>query len=209
MSGQRIAAKVTDGGEGHVPSIEIPIIELVEALSPEGKADLARFLTADALLFANVLECVVTGHYNTDDADGSWWFGSEETLRLREKLVPLMSEIAAGALKEALRQRDVERSLKDRLDRWAWEMYHAWPEHYWKARPNLPDWVQPDWAAKREVCVMVPGHLGTCMDKSFPVATPNGESASKTWCAECGRPQEEHAPEAGWHNARACPVTKG
>lgn len=126
----------------------IDIADVLAGLSKEERRDLARSLVADDVLFAAVLECVASdGHFGrffTEDPDGEWWFDNRKLLELREKLLPLMPEIARGAVKEALRQRNEAQSLEARTSAWAWRMYHAWPAGQTRCRPDgPPEWQPP------------------------------------------------------------------
>src|SRR6185312_12957780 len=98
-------AKIEDG------ELKIDLVALVESLPMDERNNLARFLVADELLWRAVLDCVAdpsryAGHYFKDDADGEWWFSHETVLQLREKLIPIMPEVARLAVEEALRQRN-------------------------------------------------------------------------------------------------------
>lgn len=143
-------AKIENG------DITISVEELVYALSKEDVARVARMVAAKEHLFAAVLECVSSerrnGNYFTDDPDGEWWFDPRSLLDLREKLLPLMSDIARGAVTEALRQRDVAREEEARTRDWAWRLYHAWPDGRWDSRPSHPSgYVPPAERAAAEI----------------------------------------------------------
>ncbi len=103
--------------------LTIDLCDLVESLGKDDHVKLARLVAADKQLFAGVLECVASdsrlGHYFADDTDGSWWFDSAALLELREKLVPLMTEIARGAVTEALRQRNDAQQKEREATTWA------------------------------------------------------------------------------------------
>jgi hypothetical protein len=119
-------------------ALSIDLGELVEGLDDDGKKELARQLVADDHLFAAVLECVAKGEYFADDERGAWWFSPSRVLELREKLLPLMPEIARDAVREALRQRNDAREEERRMWDWAWKLFHAWPSDRWAERPALP-----------------------------------------------------------------------
>lgn len=110
---------------------------LCEHLSEDARINLIRFLVAEETLFAAVLQAVVDGHYHQDDPDGEWWFGSERTAKLRETLLPLMSDIAAKLVGEHAHQRDQAKLLERRANDWAWALYHAWPDGARRDRPEM------------------------------------------------------------------------
>jgi hypothetical protein len=125
--------------------IRFSIADLLEAMTPKQRIDVARFVSADAVLFKAVLECVADdsawGNYNKDDEDGHWWFDSTRVLELRQNLVPLMPTIARQAVTEALRQRNAAQAEVLRYREWAYKMFHAWPrrDDGWQSCPRGPD----------------------------------------------------------------------
>lgn len=126
-------------------TVGVNILDLVDALNQEAKTLLARALVAQKELFAGVLEAVAVGRYFTDDEDGDWWFDAKTMLELREKLIPLMPQVTQDIVKEALQQRDNAEAEKDRYSRWAWQLFHAWPQpkdrYDAERKPKLPDWA--------------------------------------------------------------------
>lgn len=125
-------AKLVDG------KVMIDLADLIDSLSLEECRDVARQVVADEHLFAAVLDCVKDGDFFSDDARGAWWFDRRSVLDLRAKLLPLMPEIAREAVKEALRQRDEAKAESERHRTWAYRMYHAWPDAFWRDRPHGP-----------------------------------------------------------------------
>ena len=122
--------------------LKINLMDLVDAMTEDARNALARMVAADKQLLAGVLECVASqgtvGHYFNEPDEGEWWFDSASLLELREKLLPLMPEIARGAVKKALQQRNDAVLEKDRMWKWAFALYHAWPDRDWSSRPPLP-----------------------------------------------------------------------
>ncbi len=122
--------------------LEIDLCDLVESLNKEDHLTLARLVAADEQLFAGVLECVsssgMLGHYFEDDPSGSWWFDDRALLSLREKLIPLMPEIARGAVRAALQQRNQAQQDAREKDVAFWRIYHAWPTDRSCPSPPLP-----------------------------------------------------------------------
>jgi hypothetical protein len=125
--------------------LTIDVTELIEAMSPETRREVARFVAAKEELFVAVLECVTGGRFFTDDRDGEWWFGEDAVLRLREKLIPLMPDVARRAVTEALRQRNRADGDAAKWQKWAWSLFHAWPEGRMWSRPELPKWTMKEY----------------------------------------------------------------
>lgn len=121
--------------------VTIDLQDLIDTLSLDDCRDVARHVVADEYLFKAVLECVAKGEYFTDDERGAWWFDERTVLEMRAKLLPLMPEIAREAVEAALHQRDEAKAESERHRRWAYQLYHAWPDAHWSARPRGPeDW---------------------------------------------------------------------
>lgn len=139
--------------------ISFEMSDLVDSLSQEDRRELARYVAADSTLFAAVLECVTSegrfGRFFTEDSDGDWWFDNKTLLELREKLIPLMPQVARGAVEEALRQRNVAKAEERRFHDWAWKLFHAWPEDRWQNRPRLPDYARAADPSAAEVDALV------------------------------------------------------
>lgn len=114
----------------------LDMYDLVQGMDALHRADLSRYLVADETLFRAVLECVATGEYFSDSDDGAWWFGNQAVTELREKLKPMMSDIARKTVEEMAAQRDRALAEEKSTREWAWAMYHAWPEGYGHRRPE-------------------------------------------------------------------------
>lgn len=143
--------------------LKIDIQKLVDMLDKEDRKRLARQLVADEHLWRAVLECVsddskYAGHYFRDDEEGEWWFSHKTVQELREKLIPIMPEVARLAVEEALRQRNQARADKERVDAWAWKLFHAWPREHWRQRPNGPEgWERGPQDVEAEAAALLAG----------------------------------------------------
>lgn len=147
-------------GKMNKGTLEIDLSSLADALSDDARLNLIRYLCAEERLFVAVLEVVADGYYHQDDEEGSWSFSSEGTARLREKLLPLMPQAAAGIVREVLRQRDQAKLNERRSDKWAWKLFHAWPEHSIGLRPQLPnDFEWAPYLSDAEVAKIASGEV--------------------------------------------------
>jgi len=145
-----VKAKIEKG------KLTFDIQDLVDSLSKEDYANLCRYMVADRYLFAAVLECVADesrlGSFFSDDEDGEWWFGSEQTLELREKLLPLMPSIARRAVEQALYERNSAKAEAESYRNWAWRLYHNWPDAERESRPEGPgQWAPASLPSAEEV----------------------------------------------------------
>lgn len=138
-------------------ALSIDLRELVDVMTPEQHTELCRHLVADDRLFMNVLEVVASGNYNEDDDNGSWWFNREALAELRLKLLPLVSGAMRGLIGELVRQRKQSELDELRHRKWAYQLYHAWPEHCWPSRPQGPaDFVPAPTTEASEIDALVP-----------------------------------------------------
>lgn len=130
-------------------TIEIDISELVEAMTPEQKRAIAMQLGAEEYLIRATVESLVAGGFFEDD--GVWWFDDRTLTELRAKLAPMMEEVAREAIRGLLQQ--VSRISADwkRDHDWAWKLYHAWPEGYWRSRPESSGFVSTPRTTDAEV----------------------------------------------------------
>lgn len=136
-----VKAAIKDG------RISFDLAEFVEGLGAEDRRTLARMLGAKRELFASVAECLGDdsrhGYYANDDDDGAWWFDTNFVLEAREKLLPLMPQIARHAVHQALVERNLAKEEARRMNEWAWKLYHAWPRGQEHARPDTIGWTDP------------------------------------------------------------------
>jgi hypothetical protein len=138
-------------GKVNKGTLEIDLHELVDHLSDDARTNLCRYLVADDMLFRAVLECVVDGRYHQDDADGEWWFGSDAVAALREKLLPLMDDVAIATIKALMTRAAREESLHRQYMDWAFKLYHAWPDVDRCPRPEVPrDLPRYEWATNED-----------------------------------------------------------
>lgn len=146
-------AKVDEKG-----NLTIGLEEVFESMTPEARKEAAKILCASPVLMGAVLECVSRGEYFSDDDRGAWWFGPAQVLELREKLLPLMPEVAREGVREALSQRNAARSSEEETRKWAWGMFHAWPEEHSRFRPEHPrGYAPPPKPSEEEVDEIVKG----------------------------------------------------
>lgn len=115
-------------------NIQIDLRELVDSMSDDAKAEFARHLVADELLFQAVADYIVTGQYH----DG-WWMGGGAQ-KLRERFLPLMPDAARNLVRDLVHERDrLAADLKNERDDY-WALYHAWPDTLWQLRPARSKW---------------------------------------------------------------------
>jgi len=121
--------------------LSVSIRELLDYMDKETLRRVLRYAIAQEDLFGAVLDCVADDSRFGYFFDGEWHFDVRRVLELREKLLPLMPTIARNAVLEALHQRNDAKADAERMHRWAWQLYHAWPRDFTRHRPEIPDWA--------------------------------------------------------------------
>lgn len=117
----------------------LDINEMVDLMSAESKAELIRYLCADSTLQQAVVDSVVTGSFFADEPGGYWSLGEYDIAAMREKLLPLMGEVAREAVKREMTLRKNAEASDQRAKDWAWKLWHAWPDGHWDKRPEHPE----------------------------------------------------------------------
>lgn len=116
--------------------IAIDVSELVYCMSAEDRREVAKHIVARSDVFKAVVDCLVTGYFFDENSD--WWSLSfRETEELRLRLEPLMPHIARQAIKSLVEERNKAKADLERIEKWAWSMYHAWGGETW-TRPEYP-----------------------------------------------------------------------
>jgi hypothetical protein len=128
-------AKVTfDVREGLV--VKLDAYELLRALTPEQRMDLVRHAAIDEVLYKDLVDQLVSGVTECDS-----WCSEQDLQRLRELLMPLMTDVAARAVSTLIQERDAARADAKRHSDWAWKMRHSWPREFERTLPPLPDYA--------------------------------------------------------------------
>ena len=113
--------------------IEINFIDLLSEMDAEQKHELAEHLVWDKDIFDDLIErlatdTVVTSAYN--------YYLYQARLRLLELLPAMNRETIRSLLWELKRAREESQ----RMNRWAWKLYHAWPDRN-LTQPKIEDHI--------------------------------------------------------------------
>lgn len=130
-------------------TVQIDTYELLRKLSPEQRMDLGRHAAIEETLYQDLVDQLTSGVTDCDS-----WCSSDELQKLREKLAPLMTEIAAKAVKELRREADAAKADAKRHSDWAWTMRHQWPPEHERSLPPLPNWT-PAWSMSNEQAIAI------------------------------------------------------
>jgi hypothetical protein len=119
--------------------LRIDAQSLVQSFPDAVLRDLAKYALFDELLIAGILEGLVDGQMWQDEEQAPWWFTQETFTKLRLKLLPLLPEITAEAVRTLEADAKRARAEKNRWHDAAWKLWHAWPDK--ATRPEHPSWA--------------------------------------------------------------------
>jgi hypothetical protein len=118
--------------------IKIDLIKYVTENLTEDEKDYIRLCLAfDEQVLLVVCEVVVGGCVDPPGGGAPWWIGGMAE-KLRERLIPLMPQVAQELVKDLVHDRDRERHTAKQWEKWAWAMWHGN-----KNAAQVPDWENP------------------------------------------------------------------
>ena len=110
----------------------ISLWDILAELSADQKRALAEHLIWDNDIFNDLVECLATDRVVTES-----FSGNIHTARLRlMELLPIMQQ---NIIRTLLWEKKAAQEEKERISRWAWELYHAWPKDGLNQRPLIED----------------------------------------------------------------------
>jgi hypothetical protein len=118
--------------------LKIDAQSLVQSLPDDVLRTVAKYALFDELLIGGICEGLANGLMWSEDDEGAWWFCSETFTKLRLKLLPLLPEITAEAVRTLERDARREKAERQRWNDAAWKLWHAWPDR--ATRPEHPSW---------------------------------------------------------------------
>lgn len=118
--------------------LRIDAQSLVQSFPDAVLRDVAKYALFNDLLLDGIVGALVDGHM-WGDGEEPWWFGSETFTKLRLRLLPLLPEITAEAVRHLERDARKERTERVRWHDAAWKLWHAWPDK--ATRPEHPSWA--------------------------------------------------------------------
>jgi hypothetical protein len=130
--------------------LRIDAEELIRSLPPEEQKKIAKLIGADEEAWRQMAEALVdpNGLFNNEGLELPWYLSDRAVLAVREKLVPLMPEVAQHTISELQRLLDKAQKRSLQLHDWAWAMYHAHHHPDQRPFPRQPDWAP---AAREEM----------------------------------------------------------
>lgn len=119
--------------------LKIDAQSLVQAMPEAVLRDIAKYALFNELLLTGILEALVDGQMWQGEEQPPWWFDQDTFTKLRLKLLPLLPEITAEAVRHIERRERQAKAEKDRWNAAAWKLWHAWPDR--STRPEMPSWA--------------------------------------------------------------------
>ena len=124
--------------------IQIDLATLVhDYLDAEQKQELIRILAWSEDVLIRAAELI------REEYAGPGYNAAIHDARL--KLVDHLPQLAKDVIFQLLREVKHAKDLQSRAEKWAWNLYHSWPDESWQLRPRLPDWSVPPNPADAEV----------------------------------------------------------
>jgi hypothetical protein len=112
--------------------------ELVNSLSEEHLRELAQAAVFQESLLNGVCDALA----DSTMFDG-WWWGGDTFDNLRAKLLPLMPDVMAEAIRRLTEQRDTARRRADAYRRALWELQRAWHDAKRPRDVQVADYLAP------------------------------------------------------------------
>lgn len=134
--------------------VSIDLADIVDRMDQTTRDELCRQLLAQETLFQAVVDALSTGVYFEN-----WWFSYETMTEMRAKLAPLMPDVIRALVKDLIWQRDCALQEKKRMWDWAYKLYHQWPDDYYRARPQHPEYIPTHHPSEKHVDAVVAGEV--------------------------------------------------
>lgn len=113
------------------PQLNIQLDDILSALSNDQRLELIRMVAMDDVIVQDIVDQLATGY--THDVSS---LGDSFLNECRIKLMPMMGEVAAQAIRQLVQERDNAKLDARRHNDWAWKLFHAWPRD--ADRRNMP-----------------------------------------------------------------------
>ena len=136
--------KIDDKG-----NLLIGIDEIVAGMNAEQRADIAKTAAFQEEVIAGVVAVLTNRGGITDDG---WYLGGQMVEAIRLKLPALLPVASRLIVEDLLNRAKKAEHERERIDTWAWKLYHAFPREGWCLRPEVPfGYVPPPKATQAEI----------------------------------------------------------
>ena len=114
--------------------ITISLWDLIAELSADQKRALAEYLVWDKDIFTDLIEILATDRVVTESFNTN-------IHKARLRLLELLPEMQRNIIRTLLWEKTMAQEEQQRMGRWAWALYHAWPnKNYPDQRPRAEDY---------------------------------------------------------------------
>lgn len=131
--------------DGH---IEIHISDLFSNLETEDKREIAGHLIWDKEVFDELVDSLTTSKIVTRSF-------SSMVYESRLKFIDQLPDMARNTIRSLLYELEGARLEENRWRKWAWELWHAYPDGYHADRPETPDYVQASWKTEEALTAYI------------------------------------------------------
>lgn len=117
--------KATIDQEGN---LKIDMQAIIAALPESDLRMLAKYAVFQEHLLSGIIDALVDDQMWPDDAEGPWWFGGDTFTKLRLKLVALLPEITAQAVRHVELEMRRARQTSNEWREACFRLLREWPE---------------------------------------------------------------------------------
>jgi len=117
--------------------LSVDLFALFEDMTDADKEAALRVLLCERV----VVESIVGQIVDQDDGEGSHTYANVLD-QCRMALVEFLGDTEVRLFRNLAFELDSEKGENERLRKWAWSLWHAWPEGALLARPEQPDFVR-------------------------------------------------------------------
>jgi len=103
--------------------------DILAELSADQKRALAEHLIWDDAIFTDLIEQLATDRVVTESF-------AENIYKARLRLMELLPIMQQNIIRSLLWEKKSAKEKETRMSRWAWRLYHAWPDGFGDQRPR-------------------------------------------------------------------------
>lgn len=119
--------------------LQVSLFEIFDQLSGDNCLELIDFLSCQDAVIINVVDQIVRGSTGLGSSGAEGFRGVDDLTPLeaaRRCIAKSASEVARQEIERLERALRWEKKARARDSKWARQLYHSWPEHAWRSRPQ-------------------------------------------------------------------------
>lgn len=126
-------------------------LDLVRMMDKETKRELAENLLWDQEMFDELIESLMSNRIVTPNFD-SYIYAA------RMKMKEMLPEMSRNIIRSLIHEMNGLKQEVERLDKWAWSLYHAWPKDASASPPPIPEFVANHWPSEERIDEVINEH---------------------------------------------------